>query len=297
MPESLVVNDVFVSVEGECLLQGRPTLFVRLQGCNIRCKSCDTKNSWALDGEVVTIPELVNRCMDLLMANPAVCKISITGGNPMLQLSEVLSFLKQLRNVYRKIPKFDYSWPIPSSDKKDWDQLVVNLEHPGDYSAEELLASEGCEYSSFEEGLGNSLGITYDMEQLRLIRNPSKSDYLISNVTKDVKLFLFAGAEKKTEAVLAALYRLKHITGQLAPNYILKFMVESTEDVDAVIAGFLAAKFTRFDLEKHSLYLCPINGKEGVDVKAVAEYAVNNLILKYRGFQINTQLHLMLGLK
>ncbi|MDL1966980.1 MAG: 7-carboxy-7-deazaguanine synthase QueE, partial [Deltaproteobacteria bacterium] len=39
---SLVVNEIFYSIQGESVYSGRPCVFVRLTGCNLRCSYCDT---------------------------------------------------------------------------------------------------------------------------------------------------------------------------------------------------------------------------------------------------------------
>ena len=41
----MLVKEIFLSIQGEGAYTGYPTLFVRFQGCNLRCKYCDTKDS------------------------------------------------------------------------------------------------------------------------------------------------------------------------------------------------------------------------------------------------------------
>lgn len=43
---SLRINEIFYSLQGEGLYAGVPTVFIRLQGCNVGCTWCDTKKSW-----------------------------------------------------------------------------------------------------------------------------------------------------------------------------------------------------------------------------------------------------------
>lgn len=42
--------EVFASIQGEGLYVGEPQVFVRLRGCPLRCRWCDTPGSWKLDG-------------------------------------------------------------------------------------------------------------------------------------------------------------------------------------------------------------------------------------------------------
>ncbi|MBM3862321.1 MAG: 7-carboxy-7-deazaguanine synthase, partial [Verrucomicrobia bacterium] len=42
MPETLIVNEIFHSIQGESTYAGLPCVFVRLTGCKLRCTWCDT---------------------------------------------------------------------------------------------------------------------------------------------------------------------------------------------------------------------------------------------------------------
>lgn len=77
--KSLNLIEIFASVQGETSFSGRPTTFVRLAACNLRCSWCDTTYSfgrgegWSLEAIVEKIHE--NGCR----------YICITGGEPLLQ--------------------------------------------------------------------------------------------------------------------------------------------------------------------------------------------------------------------
>ena len=87
----LFVSEIFYSIQGEGSRAGLPCLFVRLQGCGLRCRWCDTP--YALDrggGMPVDVEEI------LVKATEAHCTfIEFTGGEPLEQeaLLPVLALL------------------------------------------------------------------------------------------------------------------------------------------------------------------------------------------------------------
>ena len=42
MSGTLVVNEIYLSLQGESTFAGLPCIFVRLTGCDLRCSYCDT---------------------------------------------------------------------------------------------------------------------------------------------------------------------------------------------------------------------------------------------------------------
>ncbi|MGA2679333.1 MAG: 7-carboxy-7-deazaguanine synthase QueE [Sedimentisphaerales bacterium] len=89
----MVVNEIFHSIQGEGTLAGMPSVFIRLAGCPVQCKWCDTKYAWdANDGEELPIPEIVNRIVHWP------CRyVVITGGEPMVnpELPDLAKALKK----------------------------------------------------------------------------------------------------------------------------------------------------------------------------------------------------------
>lgn len=80
MSASLKVAETFVSVQGEGRLSGAPSWFVRLSGCNLRCRWCDTKYaSWNPEGEARAIESLLEEA-----ASSGVGHAVVTGGEPMI---------------------------------------------------------------------------------------------------------------------------------------------------------------------------------------------------------------------
>ncbi len=80
---TLKIVEVFPSVQGEGLRQGEATIFVRLAGCNLRCRFCDTKSAWT-GGRPMTRGEVLAATREARRAFPAAWAC-LTGGEPLLQ--------------------------------------------------------------------------------------------------------------------------------------------------------------------------------------------------------------------
>ncbi|MHB9029306.1 MAG: radical SAM protein [Candidatus Latescibacterota bacterium] len=78
-PAVLKVIEIFASIQGESSLQGFPCVFIRLSGCNLRCRYCDTAYAYE-GGAGMTIPEIIDR-----VAGHGISLVCITGGEPLLQ--------------------------------------------------------------------------------------------------------------------------------------------------------------------------------------------------------------------
>jgi len=89
----MVINELFYSLQGEGLLAGVPGIFIRLAGCPLRCKWCDTK--YALDptaGEDLSVSAIIDK------VEQWDCEfVVITGGEPMVnpQLPQLAAALKK----------------------------------------------------------------------------------------------------------------------------------------------------------------------------------------------------------
>lgn len=68
------VNEIFNSVQGEGVLVGTVATFIRLQGCTVGCKWCDTKYTWVKGGTTMPTEDIVNASI--------AHHIIITGGEP-----------------------------------------------------------------------------------------------------------------------------------------------------------------------------------------------------------------------
>jgi 7-carboxy-7-deazaguanine synthase len=81
----MVVTEIFQSIQGESTYAGRPCIFVRLTGCNLRCRWCDTAYAF-YGGTRMTVEEVLERVRAFAGVDGArIPLVELTGGEPMLQ--------------------------------------------------------------------------------------------------------------------------------------------------------------------------------------------------------------------
>ncbi len=83
------INEIYRSIQGEGILIGVPTTFIRTTGCNLRCSWCDTKYAYE-EGKEMAIEEILAKVKE-----HSAIHICITGGEPLLQ-QEIVKLVQEL---------------------------------------------------------------------------------------------------------------------------------------------------------------------------------------------------------
>lgn len=96
MSATLVVNEVYLSLQGESTCAGLPCVFIRLTACNLRCSYCDTAYAFTT-GKKWTVEDVLARVRELAKpyAGFGLPLVELTGGEPLLQ-PNALPLMKQL---------------------------------------------------------------------------------------------------------------------------------------------------------------------------------------------------------
>jgi organic radical activating enzyme len=93
------VCEIFYSIQGEGQEIGQPAIFLRLQGCNLHCKFCDTAYSQEINQKKeMTIMEILKKIKEFPAKH-----IVLTGGEPLLQQKELIPLLKKLKNYFIEV--------------------------------------------------------------------------------------------------------------------------------------------------------------------------------------------------
>ncbi len=120
---SLSVTEIFYSIQGESLYAGLPCAFIRLSGCNLRCRYCDT--TYAYDaGSQMAIKDVI-RELEAFQCP----LIEVTGGEPLLQADAPALITKLLNRGYKVLLETNGTMDIRLVDARCI--RIVDIKCPG----------------------------------------------------------------------------------------------------------------------------------------------------------------------
>jgi 7-carboxy-7-deazaguanine synthase len=103
VPDTLVINEIYLTLQGESTFAGLPCIFIRLTACDLRCSYCDTTYAFT-EGKKMSLTEILATVQELAkpfqnpkseIRNPKLPLVELTGGEPLLQKNS-LPLMKQL---------------------------------------------------------------------------------------------------------------------------------------------------------------------------------------------------------
>ncbi len=109
--EKILVSEIFLSIDGEAYHAGRPTVFFRTVGCNLRCSWCDSKYTFRPDdtSAEMTVDEAVAQVKSF-----GVQHVTVTGGEPLLHGNREFMF-----NFIDTLIRMGYSVDIETNGAVD----------------------------------------------------------------------------------------------------------------------------------------------------------------------------------
>jgi organic radical activating enzyme len=179
------LSEIFLSFQGEGTQVGRRQLFIRLAGCNLRCRYCDTPDAlergsrcrvFGVDGVVRELQNplspraVIEAARPLLAADALVDGTAITGGEPLLQAEFLAALLaddawprpvlletngmlpEPLRAVVSLVDvvSMDIKLPSNSGERAFWDQHARFLAVAGEKAYVKVLVDGGTEMADVE---------------------------------------------------------------------------------------------------------------------------------------------------
>lgn len=145
LDEQLIVNETFVSVQGESTLMGRLCFFIRLAGCGARCAFCDTEYAKVPDaGEALTVSALTR-----MAKASAVNLVEVTGGEPLEQPATSSLCAALLREKFEVMLETNGAWDItvlPQGVRR-----IMDVKCPSSGEADNAFVSNYAALNPFDE--------------------------------------------------------------------------------------------------------------------------------------------------
>ena len=129
------VAEKFISINGEGTRAGELAVFIRFQGCNLRCSYCDTM--WANEPDC-PFEEMSPEEISDYVAETGITNCTLTGGEPLLQRD-----MKQL--VRLLIDKCGCRVEIETNGSANLTPLTMDPQHRPVFTMDYKLPSSGCE--------------------------------------------------------------------------------------------------------------------------------------------------------
>ena len=122
-PSSLRITEIFYSLQGEARTVGKPTVFIRLTGCPLRCHYCDSAYAFE-GGSQIAIDEIRK------IVSEFECRtITVTGGEPLAQPSVLLLMDRLCDDGYAVSIETSGALPIDAIDSRV--SIVLDIKTPG----------------------------------------------------------------------------------------------------------------------------------------------------------------------
>lgn len=167
--QTLTINEIYHSIQGESTWAGQPCVFVRLTFCDLRCNYCDTEYAF-YEGKKQTLPEIVDAVMQFNCP-----LVEITGGEPLLQ-KNVLPLMSMLADAGRTVL-------LETSGAHDISQVdarvhrIMDLKTPGSGEVEKNLWSNIDHLGARDEVkfvIGSREDYEWSCEKVRHYNLPSR---------------------------------------------------------------------------------------------------------------------------
>ena len=131
--DTLIINEIFYSIQGETSRSGLPTTFVRLTGCPLRCSYCDTEYAFK-NGSKMSFDEISSA----IKKNDSMY-VTVTGGEPLAQ-KNAIEFLKYLCDMnYSVSVETSNAYDISAIDSRA--SVILDVKTPASHESDKNMIS------------------------------------------------------------------------------------------------------------------------------------------------------------
>ncbi|MCC6362430.1 MAG: 7-carboxy-7-deazaguanine synthase QueE [Bryobacterales bacterium] len=173
------IAEIFYSIQGEGVLAGVPSVFVRTSGCNLRCRWCDTPyTSWNPEG----LDWSLERILDTVRADSK-GYVVITGGEPMIQ-PEIELLTAQLLRMQQHIT-IETAGTVFRNVECDLMSISPKLANSTPWEMDSGRWAQQHERLRYQPGVLRQLIRTYDY-QLKFVVQQPKDTEEIERIVREI---------------------------------------------------------------------------------------------------------------
>ena len=122
-PGTLVIHEIYRSLQGESTFAGLPCVFIRLTACHLRCVYCDTPHAFS-EGNALGLDDIIARTLELEDD-----LVEITGGEPLLQ-PEVYPLMTRLADAGKTV-LLETSGAVDTAAVDPRVRIILDIKTPG----------------------------------------------------------------------------------------------------------------------------------------------------------------------
>jgi 7-carboxy-7-deazaguanine synthase len=200
------ISEIFTSIEGEGIFVGTKTMFVRLAGCHLKCRWCDTGYALPFNsGKEYSIEEAKELIESQIQ--PFTYKVNFTGGEPLLQyeaLIPIADFVKNRKGLKTYIESSCFDSFRFSKVLEYFDICKIEFKTPDSGVTEEI---------NYQELLLN------EFKCLELAKEHNKTTYIKVVITNSTEIAIFK--------VL-----VNNIFAKIEPSIISGFVIQPSYGID-----------------------------------------------------------------
>lgn len=158
----IAIHSIYLATEGEGIHIGRPQIFVRFQGCDIGCRNCDSKETWAFKGPERSLESVLSEIHNLGLKGK-IKHLSITGGDPLHEahlpgLQVLMKNLKGLgyfinieaagtkvvEEVFQLADFISFDFKTPSTGVTTHPELILKMQQdfPGKFQVKAVIETQ-----------------------------------------------------------------------------------------------------------------------------------------------------------
>lgn len=183
--DCLPIVEMFYGIEGEGCAVGDLRILLRVGGCRIKCRGCDSAYTWNANNATLKTLEQVKQELGAMISETKVRTVAITGGEPMHYPEQMKELALFLRGLEVRSWLETSGWVIDREVFDEFDFLSFDVKTPSSKDACMTREQVSAVFAEVDHHLNsNRTGSLYlpDAQIKAIVTDESDIDYILTDV-------------------------------------------------------------------------------------------------------------------